>query len=458
MRRISGSHGSTTLLAIATLVLGFGWAAPASAQFPADWSTENGSPEGGTLPSEAGETISNTATIDYEDANGYEYTGSATVDVIVELVPNIRVEYLGAADPPVTPGGEYTYYFQITNLTNDQDHATVTLGLDLDYLTVVSLCYKVMDRDGDQKQDGDPPSAVEECFDNIADFEAALAAIELDIHEFIVVGITVEVKEGVSGPTTITVDAESEYPDGEDGSDEVTLSIGDVTVAPPADVDRLPSYDITEYSAQFTINNDQVGAVTYELSYEFLSTNDAGLSFVRLEVCGGAEILLVDGKYTYEVAANSSADICVIYYVGDFEGESTVIKLTADDGTYSASGETTVTVIKPVLTITKKAYRDNAGAITTTEIVNLTGEVAPGEYFWYEITVENDGSAVASAVAVEDDLDLAFLTWQSTILDELTPTWATVGTNTGLGQIRGQLTAITPTDAVRTIRIRVLLK
>jgi len=460
VKHSSGARWALHLMILASLVIVAGWATPASAQtFPSPW------PDGDVvgadyLPTRAGTPIVNVATATFTDANGNAYDEvSAQVTVEVALSPIIRVSRIGDETQGVTTGADYTYFFQITNLSNDNASPILGLSLDPAFVEAQQFCFRVYDIDGTEKV------GEGSCYADYAAFIAAVNSTDLDIHEYIVFSLTVEVLEGNGGESTqIVAEVESLVVGGDtyantgvDDSDSVTLVAGDVAVvAQFAAVDRLPSNGV-EYSAQFTVTNYQVDDAVFDLTSAFFGVNDAGIAVVRIALCSDLATTIT----SVPVLATQSADVCVVYTVGMTDaGSQTTLTLTATDQVRSyvtGTGSTTVSVIGPALTITKRAYRDDNGSFGTLEIGDM-GLVALGEYFWYEIRVENVGSAEAVTVAIEDDLDLASLDYIGQTDDGQTPSWTYTGQDTGLGQIRAQLATLSTLDGERWIRIRVQVK
>lgn len=459
MKQHAGARWVLHLMGLAALATFAGWAMPASAQsFPSPW--QDGQPVGADyLSTRAGTLITNTATASFTDANSNAYDiVSDAVTLEVDLVPNIRVSRIGDDNQGVTSGQVYSYFFQITNLTNDNASPLLSLTLDPTFVEAQAFCFRVYDVDGTERVGAGA------CFADYADFIAAVNGTELDIHEYMVVSITVEVLDGTGGGSTqivadvptVTVGGDS-YGNTGDGSDQVTLISGDVSLAAEfTEVDRLPSNG-TEYSARFTVTNFQSEDADFDLVSAFFGSNDAGIGVVRLALCSDLGTAIT----SVAILAGESADVCVVYTVAMVDaGSQTTITLTATDqvrGYVTGEAATRVTVIRPALSISKQAYRDDAGTFSPVEIADM-GLVVPGEFFWYEIRVENVGSAEAVTVALEDDLDLTNLNFINLTDDGAAPAWTFVGQDTVAGQIRAQLATLSMADGERWIRIRVQVR
>jgi len=110
------------------------------------------------------------------------------------------------------------------------------------------------------------------------------------------------------------------------------------------------------------------------------------------------------------LAASASQNIAVVYTVLNVAaGTKDTLVLTGTsvaNGAVSDNGKADLTVIKPSLTISKVAYRDDQ----TTPIG--AGLVLPGEFIQYKVTVTNGGVAAAASVVITDALP-AQLTFSS---------------------------------------------
>jgi len=157
----------------------------------------------------------------------------------------------------------------------------------------------------------------------------------------------------------------------------------------------------------YTLTNDQGGTddftVVASLSAELLAAGYSISSIVCLDADGGGLETVVIGDTTTcsGLAAGESYTIEVLLNVplNAPEGATAEVVLTATSQTVPATtdtGDYLVTVIMPVLSMTKVAYSDN----NQTAI----GAPVPGDYIWYLITVTNSGSATASNIVVSDVL------------------------------------------------------
>jgi uncharacterized repeat protein (TIGR01451 family) len=459
MKRTIRGLWALRMAALTALVLAAGWAGPLAAQWP------TGAPANAShLPTRAGTDIVNIATATFTDANTNVYLAVAdTVTVEVAFVPEFTVALIGTTPSVVTGDATYTYYFQITNLGNDTDWPVLSDPVaGQTHLSNFEYCYKPYEYDQTTPKSGTPEAG--HCFATLAGLQADLNLNPLDIHEYLILSIRVTVADDQGGETqTITVGVESGKEPGQGGnSEELDLYIGEVDVEATAKtIDRLPS-NTTQYSAEFTVTNQQVeGNKTYNLLAVIEGTNQAGLSIVRTALCAAP---LADIEEVTIAAPGGDAKVCVIYTVAfNADALTGTIRLTATDASYAGItdyDDHVVTIVRPALQITKKAYRDSSGSMGSTEILDME-TVVPGEFFWYEIKVSNQGSAEAATVSIVDNLPMAYLFYVSHGGDtppDGAPAWNFEGTATASGQIRAALATLTSTHGVRYIRIRVQVK
>ena len=126
------------------------------------------------------------------------------------------------------------------------------------------------------------------------------------------------------------------------------------------------------------------------------------------------------------------------------------MRLTATsqaNGAVSDAGYADLTVIRPVITVTKAAYLDDQSTL-------LTGSdrVLPAQFIQYKISVSNGGAAAASSVHVDDVLP-AQLTYNTMTGDAAGWTFSGSG-NTRAADLSGTMAA----GASRYFWIRVQVK
>lgn len=177
---------------------------------------------------------------------------------------------------------------------------------------------------------------------------------------------------------------------------------------------RVPSNG-TNYTFNFTVTNNASGPDGFDLL-----ASHPGTAITIVSVNGVAG----DSARILGLATGASQVIAVVYSVNNvaagtvdtlvLKGRSLATPATSDNGFAD------LTVIRPVLTIAKVAYRDNQSTLVG------AGTVLPGEFIQYRVTVTNTGSAPASVVHI-DDLLPAQLTFASASGDAAGWTFANTG-------------------------------
>ncbi len=190
---------------------------------------------------------------------------------------------------------------------------------------------------------------------------------------------------------------------------------------------RLPSNG-TNYTFSFTVTNNASGTDGFDL---LASHPKTAITIVSVNGVAG------DSTRITGVTSGASQVIAVVYSIGNVAAgtpDTLVLKArsTTSPGT-SDNGSADLTVIRPLLTVVKVAFRDNQ----TTPIGS--GTVVPGEFIQYKITVTNSGSAPASTVHVADALPTQ-LTFSGTTPDAAGWTLSNVANNVS-GDLTGTLAA-----------------
>ena len=127
-------------------------------------------------------------------------------------------------------------------------------------------------------------------------------------------------------------------------------------------------------------------------------------------------------------------------------GTKDTVKLTATSVANNAvtdAGTADLTVIRPSLTMTKQAYRDDQVTLIG------AGLVLPGQFMQYKVTITNAGVAPASSVQITDALP-AQLTFASAAGDAAGWTIGNSGNN-----VTADLSGTLASGASRFIWIRV---
>ena len=380
-------------------------------------------------PTPENTVITNTATASWTDANGNTYTP-------VTAQASVTVGYLAAPDvtspatvTPASPSTSNIIPFLITNTGNGTDQFSVAVtgstGVSITGYTI-----------------GASPTV----YTDVASLNAALALLNVTAGSSEQVNVVYTVASGRGGQTSpVTLTATSvRTPSATGASDASTTNVippvsAAVAVTPDnAPVDRLPSNG-TQYTATFTVANNGNASDTYNLAV------NTGTTINIVSVNGSAGL-----TSSVTVGANGTQTVDVVYTVNNVTAGTTVnITLSAtsqNSATVSDNGNWVIRVIKPALTMTKAAFRDD-------QTTAVTGTVVPGEYIWYQITVTNGGTAAASSVSINDPLPAA-VTYDSAAGD-VAADWTI---SEASGTVSASLTGTLATGTSRSIWVRVRIK
>lgn len=204
--------------------------------------------------------------------------------------------------------------------------------------------------------------------------------------------VTVRVKDSVVAGTNIPNVAILEEEGEEDKQDDEDIIIVDskVIINKTASKNEVKPAEEFEYYIDITNNGD---AASRDLT--ITDVIDSRLEIVR---ASGAS---VNGQtITWHVSSlgiSESKRFTVVVRVKKEIADNTVINnvvTLSEPGKPDQTDDENVTVKKPILNITKVAY-------------NAEGEktVAPGEEFYYQITVTNTGSIASSLITIYDDIN-----------------------------------------------------
>lgn len=401
--------GALGLAALALALVGVG---PLSAQTP------------------EGTVITNTATVTYTDANGNSYSPvQGQVSVTVGFTAGIDVVAASATETPTAPSTDNTLSFTINNVGNGPDTVQVSES-NSDPSVITNLRYQI-------------GAAT---YTTLADLNTALASTEVaEISGSVTVDVLYDVPAGVGGSSsTYQMTATSVREPTVSDTDQTVVSppfTGNVAVTPDGGqgVENLPSNG-TQYTATFTVENLSTGPDTYDLA----ATNpNAAISIVSVNGDAGV-------SSTLSLNSGESQTVDVIYTVADVAAgtQDTVFLAAASqtDGSVTDDGFVDMTVVRPSLTITKEAFRDDQSTV-----IGAGDEVLPGEYVQYRITVENTGTAPAADVQVTDALP-AEVAYMSAAGDGGTPAWSLTESS---GTVTGTLPSALANGSSRYFWIRV---
>ena len=400
-----------TLLGVAVLLAAL-TAVPANAQTP------------------EGTVIRSIGTVTFTDANTNTYALAAdTANITVGFVAGVNVIAGAVTVGPAAPSTNDTLSFQVANIGNGTDSVTISQTIGVGSIITVTG-YRVNST----------------TFASLALLNASLATTAIAQSGNITVKVIYNVASGTGGLSqTYTLIATSRRTTSVTANGITTVSPNlttAVAVTPDGaqNLQRLPSNG-TNYTFAFTVTNNASGADGFDL---LASHPKTAVTIVSVNGVGG------DSTRITGLASGASQVINVVYSIGSVAAgtvDTVVLKArsTTTPGT-SDNGFADLTVIRPLVTIDKTAYRDNQ-----TTLIG-TGTVVPGEFIQYKITVTNGGSAPASTVHVSDALP-SQLTFASTTADAAGWTLANVANN-----VTGDLTSPLAAGTSRFFWIRASVK
>lgn len=340
-----------------------------------------------------GTVISNTASVSWTDANNNTYSTvrSTAVTVTVGFTAGVSVAS-PATVTPASPSSGNSLNFTITNTGNGTDSVTVAtvagVGLTITGYAIGATNYA-----------------------SLAALNLALSALPIAQAGTVVVTVKYDVASGRGGTTsTIQLTANSRRTPATTASSTTNVNppvAASVAVTPDGTaITQLPSNG-TQYTAVFTITNNGNAADSYNL----VASIPGGLgAIVSVNGTAGSS-----GTVGPIAATGGVTTVNVVYTIGNFAaGVSGSLQLTATSQASPAvndPGNYVVTIVRPTLTITKAAFRDDQ-----TTLINGALKVLPAEFIQYKITVTNAGTSGAVSVSVSDVLP-AQVTYQSSAGD-----------------------------------------
>ena len=363
-------------------------------------------PANAQSPTPEGTVIRSIATVSFTDANSNTYATIAdTADVTVGFVAGVDVIAGAATVGPASPSVDDTLFFTVANLGNGDDSVTITDNISVAGIITVTG-YSV----------GGTTYA------DLAALNGALAGTAIAQATNITVKVVYNVTGGTGGLSTGYMLIAKSRRDNTQTDNAVTTVAPAFTTAVAVTPDggqnlqRLPSNGTT-YTFSFNVMNNASGTDDFDLL-----ASHPGTPITIVSVNGVAG----DSARISGLAATASQVIDVVYSIGNVAaGLPDTLFLKARSVASPATSDTgfaDITVIRPVVTIDKAAYRDDQLTLIG------TGTVAPGEFIQYKITVSNGGSAPASVVHVADALATE-LTFSNTTPDAVGWTLSNVGNN-----------------------------
>lgn len=378
-----------------------------------------------------GTVITNTASVSFTDANTNTYTAvTASVNVTVGFLAGVDVTGSATA-APATPSTANTLSYPILNAGNGTDQfqiATPSISVG-GVITITSYNIGATN------------------YTTLALLNAALASTNVTMGNSVTVIVNYDVAANKGGiATVLTITASSQRTPATTDSFATTITPAQtysVAVTPDGGqaITKLPSNG-TNYSFTFTVTNNGNGADNFDLVG---SNTGSAITIVSVNGVAGTSTTISG------IASGAAPTVAVVYSVGNVAaGTTDNVKLTATsvgDNTKNDDGTADLTVIRPALSMTKAAYRDNQ-----TTLLGGGDVVVPGEFIQYKVTITNTGAAAAAAVHI-DDIIPAEVNYVSAAGD-LAGWTITKPANTVLADLGGTLAA----GASRFIWIRVSIK
>lgn len=367
-------------------------------------------------PTPEGTVITNTATVSFTDANNNTYAAvQGSVNVTVGFSAGIDLVASAATATPAAPSSGNSLTFTVQNLGNGTDSVSISQTISVGSIVTVTA-YVVNSTS----------------YASLAALNTALSSTSIAANAILAITVQYSVAAGTGGQSTVlTLTGASRRTPATTDAAATTVSpvlSSGVAVTPDGSqlLQRVPSNG-TNYTVTFTVTNSGTGTDGYNL---VSSNTGSAITIVSVNGVAGTTTSIAS------VAAGASQSINVIYAVGTVaNGTADTLRLRATsttNGAVSDQGFADLTVVRPSLTVTKAAFRDNQ-----TTAIGPSDRVLPGDFIQYRITVTNSGGAPASAVHIDDVLP-ATLTYHSMSADAAGWTFSGTG-NTRAADLTGTL-------------------
>jgi uncharacterized repeat protein (TIGR01451 family) len=386
--------------------------------------TQNGLTREGTV-------ITNEATATFSDGNSNEYAPvKGSVSVTVGFLSSLDVT-MPLVATPAGPSSGNTLAISVLNKGNGVDFLSLAFEVPEG---LINVSYQVAGNS----------------FPTLDDLNAWLSQNGLAADGTLVITVVYDVADNYGGSAlplkaTVTSTKAPDQGGGSDAGETVITPQLNRNVTATADlsaIERLPSNGV-KYTETFQITN--TGNAREQIDLSALA-NGSGLTI---------EQILYNGSPVSNVTLNAkeSVTVTVVYLVNQVAaGTSTVLTLTATvnaDATKTASGATTVTVIRPKVTMAKSAFRDDRSTL-----IGSSDRVLPGEVIQYRLTVTNGGDTAATSVSVQDVLPVELILLGATADDA---GWAIVE-DLASDSVAATLSGELAKDASRFIWVRAQVK
>jgi uncharacterized repeat protein (TIGR01451 family) len=335
-----------------------------------------------------GTVITNTATATFTDANSNAYASvSGSVSVTVGFTAGVTVTANTPSPTPASPSAADTLNFTVANAGNGTDSVTISQSISVaGVITVTGYRYNAT------------------TYASLATLNAALAGAAIAQAGTITVKVVYDVasnKGGVNTVYTLTAASRRTPATTSNAASSITPAQTYAVAVTPHGAQLLQKLPGNAYSFNFTVQNNGNGSDNFDL----IASSPGSAVFTIVSVNGVA-----GDSARITLAATASQAVAVVYNVANVAGGSTdtlyLLGRSVAQPATTDQGFLDLTVIKPVLTLTKAAYLDDG-------VTPVSGTVVPTQVIRYRITVNNTGNTNAASVQVKDTLP-AQVTYVST--------------------------------------------
>lgn len=294
-------------------------------------------------PTPEGTVITNTATVSFTDANNNTYAAvQGSVNVTVGFSAGIDLVASAATATPAAPSSGNSLTFTVQNLGNGTDSVSISQTISVGSIVTVTA-YVVNSTS----------------YASLAALNTALSSTSIAANAILAITVQYSVAAGTGGQSTVlTLTGASRRTPATTDAAATTVSpvlSSGVAVTPDGSqlLQRVPSNG-TNYTVTFTVTNSGTGTDGYNL---VSSNTGSAITIVSVNGVAGTTTSIAS------VAAGASQSINVIYAVGTVaNGTADTLRLRATsttNGAVSDQGFADLTVVRPSLTVTKAAFRDN---------------------------------------------------------------------------------------------------
>jgi uncharacterized repeat protein (TIGR01451 family) len=339
-----------------------------------------------------GTVITNTATVTYTDANSNAYAPvSGSVSVTVGFTAGVSVTPNNPSPTPASPSTANQMTFTVTNLGNGTDSVLVSQNISV--AGVISVT-------------GYGIGATN--YASLAALNLALSSSAIAQAGTVVIKVNYDVfanKGGINTVYTLTAASRRTPASTANGQSSITPAQSYAVATTPDGAQNLQRLPGTNYSFTFTVQNNGNGSDQFDLLAT--SPGSAVISIVSVNGVAGDSTRVT-------LASAATQTFAVVYNVAVVAAGSTdTLYLRARSVGQPATlndGFADLTVVKPNLTVTKQAFRDDG-------VTAVVGTVLPGEFLRYQVTITNNGSTSATTIQVVDALPAELTYFSSTGTD-----------------------------------------